>query len=79
MTPPIANGVFPKDVQTQANTSRADPGRTSNISDTQHDNHENSAVGKYNPYNMKRWLGQKPKDEPWNDIRNIEDNDRPAK
>jgi hypothetical protein len=73
MTPPIAIDGFPKDVQTHANTSRAGPGQASNISDTQHE------TRKYNPYNMKRWLGQKPKDEPWNDIRNTEDNDRPVK
>jgi hypothetical protein len=79
MTPPKATDEFPKDVQTHAHTGTAGPARASNTSDTQHDNHEDLVTRKYNPYNVKRWLGQKPKDEPWSDIRNTEDNDRPAK
>lgn len=72
----MATDEVPKDVQPYVNTVGAGPGGAPTMSDTQHDNHENLATRKYN---MERWLEQKPKDEPWNDARNIADRDRPAK
>jgi hypothetical protein len=72
----MATDEVPKDVQPHVNTVRAGPGGAPTISHTQHDNHENLTTRKYN---MERWLGQKPKDEPWNDVRNVADRDRQAK
>jgi hypothetical protein len=72
----MATDEVPKDVQPHVNTIRTGAGGAPTISDTQRDNHGNLATRKYN---MERWLGQKPKDEPWNDVRNIADRDGPAK